>query len=536
MSSSRATLQELFDQAIARHQGGDLAGAEHLYQQVLLMEPNSFAPRHMLGVVRFQQGRAAEAIDLITGALKLNPQVADAWINLGHVQAAAARHEEAVASYRKALQLVPGHVAVLNALAAQLARLGRQGEAVDVLDQVLMANPGDVEVHNNRGNLLRDLKRYDAALADYDAALNVRPDLAETWTNRGAVLCDMGRSGEALESLDRALALEPDLAAALSNRGFTLRELARFEEALASLDRALEIEPGYAAAHGHRGKALSEMGRLPESFQSFLRAGELAYGARVPGAGAFAHEQKHAQEQQSWIKANADVGQGGLHIVGGARLSGRAVNLFNRDVADKAWRESDPKIVVIDNLLTDEAIAELRRYCLGSRIWHTPYPQGYLGAFPESGFAAPLLAQVAEELSTTFKDIFAAHPLRYHWAFKYDSTLDGIGIHADEAAVNVNFWITPDAANLDPERGGLVIWDKAAPLDWGFAKFNADEKAAYAFLEESGARPITVPYRANRAVIFDSNLFHKTDVIRFADGYENRRINITMLYGRRGRD
>ena len=76
MSSSRATLQELFDQAIARHQGGDLAGAERLYQQVLLMEPNSFAPRHMLGVIRFQQGRAAEAIDLITGALKLNPQVA----------------------------------------------------------------------------------------------------------------------------------------------------------------------------------------------------------------------------------------------------------------------------------------------------------------------------------------------------------------------------------------------------------------------------------------------------------------------------
>jgi hypothetical protein len=125
--------------------------------------------------------------------------------------------------------------------------------------------------------------------------------------------------------------------------------------------------------------------------------------------------------------------------------------------------------------------------------------------------------------------------LRYHWAFKYDSSLDGIGIHADEAAVNVNFWITPDSANRDPESGGLVIWDKAAPLDWDFAKFNADEKAAYAFLEESGAREIRIPYRANRAVIFDSNLFHKTDVIRFEEGYENRRINITMLYGRRAR-
>ncbi len=135
------------------------------------MEPNSFAPRHMLGVIRFQQGRSLEAIDLITAALKLNAQVPDAWTNLGHVQAASARPEEAVASYRRALQLAPAETPVLNALAAQLLRLGRQDEALGVIDQLLAANPGDIEARNNRGNLLRALKRYDAALADYDAVL-----------------------------------------------------------------------------------------------------------------------------------------------------------------------------------------------------------------------------------------------------------------------------------------------------------------------------------------------------------------------------
>src|SRR5579859_4780144 len=124
MSSSRATLQELFDQAITLHQGGDLSGAERLYQQILLMEPNSFGPHHMLGVIRFQQGKSAEAIDLINGALSLNPQIPAAWINLGHAQSASGRSEEAVASYRRALQLAPGNVMVLNALAAQLLRLG----------------------------------------------------------------------------------------------------------------------------------------------------------------------------------------------------------------------------------------------------------------------------------------------------------------------------------------------------------------------------------------------------------------------------
>jgi tetratricopeptide (TPR) repeat protein len=335
-----------------------------------------------------------------------------------------------------------------------------------------------------------------------------------------------------MESLDRALSLQPDNTAALNNRGFALRELARFDEALENLDRALAIDPDFAPALANRGKVLSEMNRLEESFAAFRGAAERAYGGDRPAAAKPAHQIEHDREQQQWLAAQGDAGR--ARFAGGERLAGRAINPQNQAAA-QAWAAGDPRIVVIDDLLTPEALAQLRRYCLGSDLWHTAYPQGYLGAFPESGFAAPLLAQVAEELSATFREIFADHPLRYHWAFKYDSSLEGIGIHADEAAVNVNFWITPDAANRDPQSGGLVIWDKAAPLEWDFAKYNADESAAYDFLAQNGAKTITVPYRANRAVVFDSNLFHKTDAIRFAQGYENRRINITMLYGRRPR-
>jgi len=520
------TLQDLFDQAIALHQRGDLGAAEKLYQRVLLLEPSSFAPRHMLGVIRYQQGQLPQAMELITAALKLNPNVADAWTNLGNVQIAAGRPEEALASYRKAQALSPASPAVAGAVARILWDLGRQEEALDEISRLLAARPDDIGVQHYRANMLRQLKRSDQALADYDAVLAARPDLVEPWTNRGALLSEMGRHDEALVSLDRALALEPDLVAALSNRGFTLRELGRFDEALEALNRALALAPDYIPALAHRGKVLSEMNRLEDSFLDFRQVAELS---GKPAPAKFPHQAAHDRQQQEWRAT-----QGGTaRYLGGERLNGPAINLHNEPAVTRDWRASDPRIVVIDDLLTAEALEELRRYCRGSDVWHTAYAQGYLGAFPESGFAAPLLAQVAEELSAAFPEIFADHPLRYHWAFKYDSSLDGIGIHADEAAVNVNFWITPDEANLDPEGGGLVIWDKEAPLEWDFAKFNADESAAYDFLAQNGAREIRVPYRANRAVIFDSNLFHKTDKISFAPGYENRRINITMLYGRR---
>ena len=197
-----------------------------------------------------------------------------------------------------------------------------------------------------------------------------------------------------------------------------------------------------------------------------------------------------------------------------------------------------PGISWIDDLLTPATLAALRAYCLESTFWFDfHHANGYLGAFFEDGFGAPLLLQVAEELRTRFPRIFRDHRLTQLWAFKYDSTLDGIELHADIAAINLNFWITPDVSNLDPDSGGLVVWDKEAPPHWGFDEFNtstaAGQQRIREFLRDSGAQAVRVPYRQNRAVLFNSDLFHRTDTIRFAEGYDNRRINVTMLFGAR---
>ena len=222
-----------------------------------------------------------------------------------------------------------------------------------------------------------------------------------------------------------------------------------------------------------------------------------------------------------------------MAIEGGERLKGPTINPANVTGAVQQWHAKRPQISVIDNFLTDEALAGLRSFCWGSTVWRTNFKRGYLGALPEHGFATPLLAQIADEFRAAYADICGSHALKYLWAFKYDSMLDGVGIHADNAAVNVNFWITPDEANLDPERGGLVIWDVAPPLDWAYSKYNGDLEAPRDFLKRTNARSVTIPYRCNRAVVFDSDLFHETDTIRFKEGYLNRRINVTLLYGDR---
>ena len=355
----------------------------------------------------------------------------------------------------------------------------------------------------------------------------------ETLFHYANALKHLKRTPEALAAYDAILALRPGDAAILNNRGNALRDLERHGEALDSFTAAIAARPGYANALFNRGQTLCQLDRLREGFADITDAARLFHADSVNDR-LLPHKVRHDAEQKDYLAANGIRTQPGvLHWEGGEQLASPAMSKAGADTVEQRWRNSDPKLVVIDDLLTQEALEGLRRFCWGSTIWRTAHTDGYLGAFPENGFSAPLLVQIAEELRAAFPAIFKDHPLLYAWAFKYDSQLGGTEIHADEAAVNVNFWITPDEANLDPGHGGLVVWDKAAPLEWDFAKFNDDARLARGFLSRSGAKPITVPHRANRAVIFDSDLFHETDTIRFAQGYQNRRINVTLLYGRR---
>jgi Flp pilus assembly protein TadD len=369
----------------------------------------------------------------------------------------------------------------------------------------------------------------------YHEILRARPGHLGLTNNLGIVLKDQGKLEEAAATFRKVLAQNPNDPLAHINLGNVLRLQGALDEAAASYRRAIALKPDIPLAHANLGTALCESGRTEEGFASLRRHAELAYGAAAsPAAGAEpAHKTRHDQEQRDYMKA-AGTSAAAFHLEDGGRLPGRAVNPDTSagEIAAR-WQTSRPQIVVIDNLLTDAALDKLRRFCWGSTVWRKVYPNGYLGALPEHGFANPLLAQIAEELRSAYPAILGDNPLLQLWGFKYDSRLNGIAVHADFAAVNVNFWITPDEANLDPESGGLIVWDVAAPLEWGFAKYNDDVAAARDFLARSGARPVKVPHRANRAVIFDSDLFHETDRIAFKEGYLNRRINITMLYGRR---
>ena len=82
------------------------------------------------------------------------------------------------------------------------------------------------------------------------------------------------------------------------------------------------------------------------------------------------------------------------------------------------------------------------------------------------------------------------------------------------------------------------MYNTPAPLEWDFNAYNAynynnSEEKIVKYLENGSGEKSIVPYNENRVVIFNSNLIHETNRFEFKEGYENRRINVTMLFGRR---
>jgi predicted O-linked N-acetylglucosamine transferase (SPINDLY family) len=261
-----------FDHAVGLLQQGNLAGAEQLCFQILAAAPAHFQAVLLLGAIRSQQGRNAEALALIGDALKIHPDDTGALLNYGNVLKALGRDQEALAFCDKALAVKPDHGGAWYNRGNILLRLKHFDQALASFEKAVALRPDFAPAWNHHGLTLQAMKRSEDALASYDRALGLNPNNAEVLNNRGAALFSLKRRTEALDSYDKALGINPRLAEALNNRGTALYTLDRWDEALAAYDRAVSVKPDYADAWHNRGKALRDARRFAEAVTSYDRA------------------------------------------------------------------------------------------------------------------------------------------------------------------------------------------------------------------------------------------------------------------------
>ena len=107
--SNMATVAEALELALRHHHAGRLREAELIYRQVLQADPCHADALHLLGVVMYQQGQAAVAVDLVGKAVAYRPQDAGWHSDLGPAYQALGRLEEALACQEQALRLQPDY-------------------------------------------------------------------------------------------------------------------------------------------------------------------------------------------------------------------------------------------------------------------------------------------------------------------------------------------------------------------------------------------------------------------------------------------
>ncbi len=437
--------------------------------------------------------------------------------------------------------------------AHDLHRQGDDAAAEPLYRAVLAQEPGQGEAAHGLGQLLAARGAHKEAQAQFQTALKARPDVWQHWLSYAEALIANGHPREAHLVLTRgqqrglagpavdALLRRAQAAHSLNltdqklDQATGLAVQGHLAEAIAAYRDIIADAPGHAEAHFRLASLLSETGQVADGFAHYMRRAHLVHGGtpREAAKAEPAHRTKHDREQAEYLGLTTPLP---FHLADGTRLAGPAVDPANAtpDLV-RQWHASWPQLVVIDNFLNPAALEKLQRYCAGSTIWRRNYEAGYIGATPEDGLACPLMAQIAEEIGAVFPQMIAGHVFRYLGAFKYDSTLStGTNTHVDNSAVNVNFYAAPDEANLDPDSGGMDVWDLALPPGEDMRRYNGDEQFARDFLARSGARITRVPHRCNRAVIFKSDLFHKTSDCSFREGYLNKRINISLLFGHRG--
>jgi len=227
-----------------------------------------------------------------------------------------------------------------------------------------------------------------------------------------------------------------------------------------------------------------------------------------------------------------------IHHDGPARIDAGTINgALDFKHIEERYLASPVSVTTLDDFLTPETFNRLRDFCLESTIFFTHTGNHLVSSRLTSGFNCDLLFQIAEDVKERFPNVLGEHELANMWVYRYSNQSAGVTAHTDEGAVTFNFWITPDDANVLPDRGGLIVYAKDQPYDWDWGYFNANKHTPAVGQEIADfladADTVTIPYRGNRAVLFHSNLFHKSDKIHFKDGFENRRMNITFLFGKR---
>lgn len=199
----------------------------------------------------------------------------------------------------------------------------------------------------------------------------------------------------------------------------------------------------------------------------------------------------------------------------------------DRDWSDVEHKLIENKCVVLDNFLSNETCNLLHTRMIKSEKFHDNYI-GYSAI--DYNLEDSLTKQIVDDLYSKSEKLFGNFVRA--WSFVYDNEASGVDIHSDPSNYNINIWVTPNESVKDKYSNGLNVYNVMVPKEANRAMYNKNIDNYLKDLVYANPHVIfRIPYRFNRAILFDASLPHETDKVSMLPGQENKRVSYTMLYG-----
>ena len=255
-------------------QAGNLAAADEVVRPFLMQSrKDEIVP--LIGAIRLQQGRFAEAAPMFERARMLHPGEPRFAFLHGTALAGMQQFAPAISAFQAVIKMAPNIPDAYLALGQAHRKLGQPEDAQNTYRKLLRIQPENVDAYISLSSALAETGKFEEAEAPLRRALDYAKDAkkqAAIRNNLAIILSSLNRHAEALENLEHTQSLAPELPDLDQRRIDRLYQLGRYEDCLVLYRKLLERNPADLALHKAYNSLLYRLGRMDEFLASYDRA------------------------------------------------------------------------------------------------------------------------------------------------------------------------------------------------------------------------------------------------------------------------
>jgi tetratricopeptide (TPR) repeat protein len=246
----------------------DYKHAVEVLKKGLELDPNMPSTEAMLGMSYFQLGDNDAAQPLLQRALKANPEDDQVEMVFIHILINAHQLPEAESYLKQYLERHPKDQQALYLLGKTYLQLSE--EALKRINEI---DPDSVVAHEIAGEVDESMHNYDLALVEYKKAIDKAPHLPGTHMHMADAFWNMGKWQSAETEFRAELANDPNNCIAgwkLANAKLEANEAP--EDAHTELNKVIERCPALMQARVDRARALIRIGKAPDALSDLTMA------------------------------------------------------------------------------------------------------------------------------------------------------------------------------------------------------------------------------------------------------------------------